>query len=60
MKLSKSLLSAIVIGITVQTITSCTKEKDPNDAKAKQEAKKSGENKANPNYQYNCPACGMG
>jgi hypothetical protein len=61
MKISKSLLSAIVIGIVVQaTTTSCTKEKGPNDAKAKQEAKKTEENKNSPNYPANCPACGMG
>lgn len=52
MKLPKSLLSAILIGIAVQT-TSCTKEIC--DDKEKKEAKK--ETKKAP---YDCPACGMG
>jgi hypothetical protein len=62
MKISKSLLSAIVIGIAVQaTTTSCTKDKEPNDARAKQEAFKSEKNKTTPTtYPENCPACGMG
>lgn len=60
MKLSKSLLSAIVIGIVVQTAGSCKKEKDPTDARTKLEAKKTGSNKNTPTYPENCPACGMG
>lgn len=56
MKLSTSLLSAILIGIAVQTTTSCKKEKE--DAKAKQEAKKSEESKQTPPDP--CIACGMG
>ena len=59
MKISKSLLGAIVIGIAVQTTTSCTKDKEPNDARAKQEEKKVDE-KNNPYSPGNCPACGMG
>ena len=59
MKLSKSLLSAIVIGITVQTVA-CKKEKDPTDARTKLEARKPDSNKNTPNYPDNCPACGMG
>jgi hypothetical protein len=59
MKLSKSLLSAIVIGIAVQTVA-CKKEKDPTDARTKLEAKKTDSNKNNPGYPENCPACGMG
>ncbi|MFC0773776.1 chryseobasin-related MNIO class RiPP peptide [Terrimonas alba] len=57
MKLSKSLLSAILIGIVVQTTTSCKKDKDIPDPKAKQEAQKEQE-KTNPAEP--CPACGMG
>lgn len=53
MKLSKTLLSAILIGIAVQTGSSCTK--DPVDSKAKQEAKQNEKPKKDP-----CPACGMG
>jgi len=57
MKLPKSLISAILIGIAVQTASSCKKDKDLPDTKAKQEAQKEAE-KANPSYP--CPACGMG
>jgi hypothetical protein len=59
MKLSKSLLSAIVIGIAVQTVA-CKKEKDPTDPRIKLEAKKTDSNKNNTGYPENCPACGMG
>ena len=51
MKLPKTLLSAILIGIAVQTITSCEKDKTDPKEKQKQEEKK----KTDP-----CPACGMG
>lgn len=57
MKLSKSLLSAILIGIVVQTTSSCKKDKELPDQKTKQETQKEGE-KINPPYP--CPACGMG
>lgn len=53
MKLPKTLLSAILIGITVQTLTSCEKEKTP-DPKEKQ---KQEEKRQMPD---GCPACGMG
>jgi hypothetical protein len=56
MKLSKTLLSAILIGIAVQGTTSCKKSKDDN--KEKQEAQKKEEaKKAAADL---CPACGMG
>lgn len=55
MKLSKSLLSAILIGIAVQTtMSSCKKDKDLSDPKSQKEAKKE-EEKNEP-----CPGCGMG
>ena len=57
MKLSKSLLSAILIGITLQTTTSCKKDKELPEPKAKQEAQKEQE-KSVPSEP--CPACGMG
>lgn len=57
MKLPKSLLSAILIGIAVQTATSCKKDKELPDPKAKQEAQKEQE-KNIPSEP--CPACGMG
>ena len=55
MKLSKSLLAAIVIGIALQTsVSSCTKDTDA--PKPKKEVKKDGQ-KSDPG---DCPACGMG
>lgn len=56
MKLPTTLLSAILIGIAVQTAPSCKKEKDDPDAKAKKESKEE-EKAKQPDY---CPACGMG
>jgi len=54
MKLSKSLLTAILIGIAIQTTTaSCTKDKP---VPEKKEVKNEGEK----NGPANCPACGMG
>jgi len=61
MKLSQSLLSAIVIGIAVQPVGSCKKEKDPTDARTQQQLLKTNSNKNTPTtYPENCPACGMG
>jgi hypothetical protein len=57
MKLSKSLLSAILIGIVVQTTSACKKDKELPDPKAKQEAQKEQEKS---NSSEPCPACGMG
>lgn len=52
MKLSKALLGAILVGVTVQTI-GCTKKDAPEPKKEKggKEVTKSPDN---------CPACGMG
>jgi hypothetical protein len=58
MKLSKALLAAMLTGITLQTVTSCTKEKDP-PSKEEKEKEKEEEEKKKP-FPYNCPACGMG
>jgi len=58
MKLSKSLLSAVLIGIAVQAGTSCTKSKDDPDNKQKTEAQKESEKNKVPKDP--CPACGMG
>lgn len=55
MKLSKSLLSAILIGIAVQTLPSCKKEKQIPDSKKEN---KGNENNNQPSAP--CPACGMG
>lgn len=54
MKLPKTLLAAIMVGIAVQTVSSCSKDKTPEPKKA-----------FKPKYEkYNppvaCPACGMG
>ena len=55
MKLSKSLLGAIVIGIAVQTtVTSC--KKDHSDPKPKEQKKEEPKNA----FPDGCPACGMG
>ncbi|WP_188316039.1 chryseobasin-related MNIO class RiPP peptide [Chitinophaga agrisoli] len=58
MKLSKSLLSAIVLGIGMHTITSCTKEKqaEPTVGKLQKELQQ----QAAPGHSDPCPACGMG
>ena len=52
MKLSKALLSAILVGATVQTITSCGKKDAP---------KPTAENNQNGKKEpLNCPGCGLG
>jgi hypothetical protein len=57
MKLPKPLLAALLAGITLQTVQSCTKEKeDPPKDEKKEEDKKPKP----PFPLYNCPACGMG
>ncbi|RFM36807.1 chryseobasin-related MNIO class RiPP peptide [Chitinophaga silvisoli] len=59
MKLSKSLLSAIMIGIAVQTtVVSCSKDEQVKPKKTDQ-ANKQNESKPDENL-GNCPACGMG
>ncbi|MDQ3395835.1 MAG: hypothetical protein M3512_17245 [Bacteroidota bacterium] len=54
MNLPKSLLGAILIGITVQT-TGCTAEEIPQPEVQNQEVLTEEEG-----LQLNCPACGMG
>ena len=51
MKLSKALLSAILVGVTVQTITSCNKKDEP------KPTTQTNQNGKEPN---NCPGCGLG
>jgi hypothetical protein len=59
MKLPKALLAAMLAGITLQTVESCTKKTDP--PPKKEEKEKESENKPpTPHVPYNCPACGMG
>lgn len=55
MKLSKPLLQALAVAVTVAAVSSCTKDKtvDPEGVSAEKKAEKKGEI-------YNCPACGMG
>jgi hypothetical protein len=57
MKLSKSLLSAILLGIAIQAIPSCKKEKT---TPATNKEKTSNENPPPPSFPDGCPACGMG
>jgi hypothetical protein len=59
MKLSKTLLSAIVVGIALQTAASCNKTSLLPWQKIKEAEKKKTEQKANP-FPDGCPACGMG
>ena len=51
MKLSKSILQAMAIAVTVTTVSACAKDKviDPKDSKTQQQK-----------VPDNCPACGMG
>jgi anaerobic selenocysteine-containing dehydrogenase len=58
MKLPKALLTAMLVGITLQTVQSCTKKTDPPTKEEKE--KEEEENKPKPITPYNCPACGMG
>ncbi|GAO43235.1 chryseobasin-related MNIO class RiPP peptide [Flavihumibacter petaseus] len=58
MKLPKSLLSALVIGIAVQAVPACTKTKESPSQKAKKDAKEKETEKTS--IPFNCPACGMG
>jgi hypothetical protein len=70
MKLSKSLLSAIVVGIAVQSAVSCTKTNaSPNPGGPAMQAEKQKSPSAGrpveptpiPDWLANgCPACGMG
>lgn len=60
MKLSKALLAAMLTGIALQGVESCTKKKD-DPSKEEKEKEKEKENKPKPpNVPFNCPACGMG
>jgi hypothetical protein len=52
MKLSKSLLSAVMIGIAVHAVSSCKKDKPAPDKKTPPVVKQTPP--------YNCPGCGMG
>jgi len=55
MKLSKALLSAILVGVTVQATTSCNKKEDPEPKTTATQS--SGNGMKEP---INCPACGLG
>ncbi len=55
MKLSTSLLSAIVAGLVLQGAVSCTKSKEDPSSKTSQAEKDKKKVPAVP-----CPACGMG
>ncbi|MBS1663463.1 MAG: hypothetical protein JST68_20645 [Bacteroidetes bacterium] len=61
MKLSKTLLSAIVLGMTVQAVSSCHKEHlTAEQKKAEAEKKKTEQTTPQTTYPDSCPACGMG
>ena len=68
MKLSKSLLSAIVVGIAVQSAVSCTKTSVKPGGPNQQAEQQKGPNAGGPNQpapipdwlKDGCPACGMG
>ena len=53
MKISKSLLQAIAVDVTISTVSACTKEKStqPNDDPNQKNKVENHDN---------CPACGMG
>lgn len=53
MKLSNSLLAAIVVGVVLQSTVSCTKDKDSVKDKEHKESKSTP-------APGNCPGCGMG
>lgn len=56
MKLPKVLIGAIIAGIAVQTLPSCSKDKDATPQKT--EAQKKADEKKRASDP--CPACGMG
>jgi len=56
MKIPKVLLGAMLVGIAVQTTTSCTKKEQ---AKIQPMPEQQKEQAQPPNYDP-CPACGMG
>ncbi|HEY6899977.1 MAG TPA: hypothetical protein VI233_05015 [Puia sp.] len=61
MKISKTLLSAIVLGLTVQAVSSCHKTNlTAEQKKAEAEKKKTEQTTSQPTYPDSCPACGMG
>jgi hypothetical protein len=60
MKLSKALLAAMLTGITLQTVTSCTKEKDDPPKEKKEDDKGKGNKPDSTKFPFCCPACGMG
>lgn len=56
MKLPKLLLGAVLVGITMQTVTSCKKDK----LTTEQAEKKKKEEEFKKRFPDGCPACGMG
>lgn len=65
MNLSKSLLGAILAGITIQTAPSCNEPKAPAVKEEKKEVKKDSVTEKNDSTKPQlsgdgCPACGMG
>lgn len=61
MKLSKMLLGAILAGVTITTVTSCTKNDDDMHILKKDVKGKGGNDVIVPGEEpYDCPGCGMG
>jgi len=58
MKISKSLLGAILVGIAVQTTTTSCAKKDNESLKQEQKQLSDVDNSQPPHD--DCPACGMG
>ena len=63
MKLSKTLLQTIAVGITMGTISSCALFEDSSEVHFKtcdESCEVDHSEKNNENETYDCPACGMG
>jgi hypothetical protein len=61
MKISKSLLQAILVGITVGTTAPSCEKMDKEDELMQLESREQHENQNGENQNWdNCPACGMG
>jgi len=57
MKIPKSLIGAILVGIAVQTTTTSCEKKDNDSLKQEQKQASDVDHNQPP---YDCPACGMG
>ena len=60
MKLSKTLLQAMMVAVTAGTISSCEKPKVDDGKKPTLEKSKPDDTPSTGSTPLNCPACGMG